>query len=74
LFDATARDLRSTSISALSCEIGQRQRYYAGPGRWVAAMVAERPVGWDVRAGDMLAILKGCDAERCTVSQGGKHR
>ena len=51
------------------CEIGQRRGYYTDPGRWVGAMVAERPVGWDVRAGDMLSILKGCDAERCTVSQ-----
>ena len=50
-------------------EIGQRRVSYADPGRWVGAMVAERSVGWDVRAGDMLAISKGYGTERGAVSQ-----
>ena len=51
-------------------EIGQRQGYYADPGRVGRAMAAERPARKDVRDGDMLAIFRGCGTERGTVSQG----
>ena len=51
-------------------DISRRQGYYADPGRWVGATVAERPVGWDVRGGDELAIFKGYGTERGAVSQG----
>ena len=33
-------------------------------------MVAERPFGWDVRGGDVLAISKGYGTERGAISQG----
>ena len=55
-------------------EIGQRQGYYADPGSWVRAMVAERPVGRDVRGGDVLAIPKGCGTEKYGLPGASSHR
>ena len=48
----------------------QGQGYYADPGSVGQATVTDRPVGGDVREGEMLAISRGYGTERGTVSQG----
>ncbi len=58
VFDAAARERSSTSVRPSGLETGRRQGYYADPGGWVGAMVAARPVGWDVRSGEVLAMFK----------------